>query len=111
MVAITNLNSEAMIKTKDLSRWAASPRYDLSSIPLMHREGWKVKFSEADKRSKRTSPDNVPRDDVSFEKGNMRAWQYKGGWMYAELIDERFANHKPHEDLTSILKTIETKVV
>ena len=83
-------------------QWIDCGRDDLKVIPTMIELGYTVQFNRKDMQNGRTTPENVPHDDVSFQKGNYQMWKFmkKIGdetyyiWNTGRWINEHIKNHK-----------------
>lgn len=81
--------------------WEKSPRIDLQIIPRMEALGCVTEFSYRDRMHKRTNPNSMPMDSVSFtfkrKADVVRIWQTKDGWQTAKLVDGYYTDHKPFQ--------------
>lgn len=53
-----------------MSTWGELNRRDLKSIDVFKEAGWRVIFAQADEWNNRTTPSNIPHNEVWFKKGD-----------------------------------------
>ncbi len=91
-----------------MENWTDSSREDLNMIPTMEQNGFTADIHWRDRMHKRTTPQNVPQDAVSFKKGNVHVWQSPYGgkmhWRVAELVLGFYCNHRSYDTLNEVLE-------
>ena len=79
--------------------WAYLPREDLKLAKKAQEMGYTVTSK---------NPFNpafgIPHDAVSFQKGCIYIWQPEVRWVVADLIDNRFQNHRKYNNLIEALE-------
>lgn len=93
-----------------MANWQDCGRDDLSNIPMMIQAGWTPRFTDTDKRYGRVTPEHVPHEAVSFEKGVKVAWKCYHTkhndiipyWKVADLIDGYYKNRRDYDQLDEV---------
>jgi hypothetical protein len=85
-------------------KWEDLDRDDLKMIPRMESHGYMVKFNIRDIMNKRITPENIPEDFVSFQKGRFHVWKMNEGYHTAWLINGGFRYDRRIESPEELLK-------
>ena len=88
--------------------WEDFAREDLRMIPTMEANGFKVEFSNTDKRHNRITPEKHPQDSVDFSKGIIYVWKViikdEYVWNVADLIYGFYKNHRSYPSLLEVIE-------
>lgn len=94
---------------RNIMKWEDCGRDDLNMIPTMIKNGFTVEFTHEDIRWGRTVEGNFPHGNVTFSKGNQHVWKayqsnngLKSYWITAELVGDRYVNHKEMDNLSDL---------
>lgn len=87
--------------------WENFKRDDLNIIPYAADHGWTPSFNHSDRTWNRITPDNVPHNDVTFNKNNKRLWCYVKRtdegffvkWRVAEIVGIAYTNHRDYDSI------------
>jgi len=72
-------------------------RDDLRLVPLAWKLGYKV-------FARNPLIAGIPHDSLVFELNETSIWMIKNGWRAAEIINNRYCNHRTHFNLEEALR-------